>query len=350
MEGCMDYNTQNISYCVTKNFKNWYSTVMKRLNNTFAFGDNAVARERLHILEHYYQFGWKSTTNAFKIGKSTLYEWKTKYEKSDKKLSSLIPVSTKPKRFRQSNVDWRLIEFIKVLRQKRYKISKHKIKSFLDEYSRSIGVNSISVSTIGRIIKRKHLYYDIRPKRIKQRCSKIKNRIRRAPKVKKPGYLQMDSIIVYLDGKKYYFMSCIDVCTKLAIVRKVPTLSSKQAKLTLISYQNKHQYHKPRVVQTDNGSEFLKYFHDYLNKEKIKHQFIYPRCPRINGVVERFNRTFQEECLQQSEAFLFNIEEEISEDVNEYLKWYNYRRPHASLKYKSPVDFLFTSFPECIEP
>ena len=45
-------------------------------------------------------------------------------------------------------VDWRLIECIKDLRQKRYKISKYKLKPFVDEYARYLSMPTISVSTI----------------------------------------------------------------------------------------------------------------------------------------------------------------------------------------------------------
>jgi len=35
----------------------------------------------------------------------------------------------------------------------------------------------------------------------------------------------------------------------------------------------------------------------YLKKRNIKHNFIYPRCPRINQFIERVNRTLQEEFI-----------------------------------------------------
>ena len=38
-------------------------------------------------------------------------------------------------------------------------------------------------------------------------------------------------------------------------------------------------------VQTDNGSEFLGRFHDYLEKSHIPHDFTYLHSPKINGVV-----------------------------------------------------------------
>ncbi|WP_231938339.1 hypothetical protein [Caldimicrobium thiodismutans] len=46
---------------------------------------------------------------------------------------------------------------------------------------------------------------------------------------------------------------------------------------------------KIRGVKTDNGSEFLGEFDRYLKEEGIRHYFNYPRFPKGNGYVERFN-------------------------------------------------------------
>ena len=50
-----------------------------------------------------------------------------------------------------------------------------------------------------------------------------------------------------------------------------------------------------KSMQTDNGSEFLGDFDEYLKSRMIPHYFSYPRCPKINGCVERYNSTLKEE-------------------------------------------------------
>jgi transposase InsO family protein len=37
-----------------------------------------------------------------------------------------------------------------------------------------------------------------------------------------------------------------------------------------------------KIVQTDNGSEFLGEFDKYLNEIGIEHYFSYPRSPKTN--------------------------------------------------------------------
>jgi len=53
-----------------------------------------------------------------------------------------------------------------------------------------------------------------------------------------------------------------------------------------------------RVVQSDNGSEFLGEFEVHLRNLQLKQVFSYPRCPKINGCVERYQRTLQEEFIE----------------------------------------------------
>ena len=51
-------------------------------------------------------------------------------------------------------------------------------------------------------------------------------------------------------------------------------------------------------VQTDNGHEFEGEFDTFLRTQHIPHHWSYPRCPRINGCIERYQRTLSEEFLQ----------------------------------------------------
>ena len=89
-------------------------------------------------------------------------------------------------------------------------------------------------------------------------------------------------------------------------------------------------------VQTDNGSEFLGELDEYLKKRGIEHYFSYPKSPKTNAHVERF--------IQTTESELWMIEgtepttDEMNKKLFEYLKVYNFLRPHQSLNYKTPAE------------
>ena len=334
-----DFN--HLQYGIPKYSRANYTALMKTIHNSLTFDVSDIAKYRLHVLEHYYQYGYASTHSAFGIKKSTLYGWKKAFEGSKKKLSSLIPQSTRPHQTRVMKVDPRLEEFIKVLREEYGPISKYKIKPFLDEYARSLGIESFSVGKIGKIIKRRNYFFD---RGIITRKGKKKKwpypRLKRTPTVKKPGYIEMDSITLWVLGKRYYFICAIDIYTKYAWCKLVGNLSSKQAKLALMEFREKFPY-EIKAVQTDNGGEFLEEFQKYLEEQDIIHNFIYPRSPKINCVVERFNRTIQEEFIQRND-YLGIDTEKFNLDLVKYLSWYNQRRPHHTLGLKSPEAFINT--------
>ncbi len=328
-----------------------YNQLMKTIENSLSFEKSDVAAFRLKCLNHYYNYGWKSTCDAYEISKSILYIWKHKYEKSGGNLNKLVPKKTKPKRVRNMKTDYRFIELIKSMRQEYGNLSKYKLKIFVDELALKLNIATISVSTIGKIIKRKNFFFDNQSRLVpidqarKQRYLN-RQRAKKAPRVNHSGFLELDSITTFINGQKFQFICCLDVYTKVAYSKLVPTLSSEQALKTLLEFLKKYPV-VVKTIQTDNGSEFLGEFNDYLQQKKIKHLFTYPRCPRINGSIERYNRTFQEECVNRSDAIYYSKSEFLIE-MESYFLWYNFHRPHQALNYLSPMQFLKASFPKSV--
>jgi len=315
-----------------------YHALMLDLRKCFTFEDSDIAKFRLRVLDHYYRYGWRAAMDAFQVKKSTLYDWRQAFERSGKRLVSLVPKSTRPKRTRVMLTDPRMVEFIKAMRQTYGRVSKYKLKLFLDEYAQSLGISSYGLDKIGRIIKRHHYFFEAPPKKRRKRSRPLTPRLKKAPRETLPGYLEMDSITLYVLDRKAYFVTVIDVATRYAWCKLVPSLSSHHARTALEEFKDNYS-HPVRVVQTDNGSEFLGEFDDCLVSQEIPHQFSWPRSPRINGVVERFNRTIQDEFLSRSDELYFDLDAFNQKLVN-YLTWYNTQRPHHSLKLLSPMQYL----------
>jgi transposase InsO family protein len=97
-----------------------------------------------------------------------------------------------------------------------------------------------------------------------------------------------------------------------------------------------------RCIQTDNGSEFGLALTQLLKRLGIRHVRIRPRTPRLNGKVERVHRTMQEELWdaiedappQRWERWLQN-----------YVRFYNQRRMHSALGYKTPFEYALERLP-----
>ncbi len=310
-----------------------YAVWMKTITSALTLESSDAAQFRLHVLDVYYHHGWRAAVSAFKIGKSTLYDWKTHYEQSAKNVSSLVPQSTRPRRVRAMQIDPRLLAFLRAMRETYGNISKYKLVPFVAAYSAGVGMAPVGTTTIGKIITRYRLF----EAKTVRRKSRYGNRMRsrHAPRETTPGYLEMDSVTLYVAGTKWLFMSVIDVVTKVAHVAVVPSLSAVHAVRVIEEFLRRYPS-RVRVVQTDNGSEFLASFHEFLDAHGITHQFIYPRSPRINGVVERFNRTIQDEFLNRSDELFFNKEKLLTK-LEIYLTWYNTKRPHYALKFQAPL-------------
>lgn len=317
---------------------------MKALQDSLAAEISDIAQFRIHVITHYYHYGLQPTLDAFKIKKSSLYNWINVYEKNGRRVISLVPKSTAPTKVRRMETDWRLVEFLKQMRQEHGNIGKSMLKPFVDAYAQKLGINTIGETTIGKLLKRKHLTYEKRVYAQKQANKFKKLRVRKSPQVTAPGFVQMDCIVVYINYEKHLFMCVIDIYTKFAHVTYVETLSSATAKRVFQEFAELTPT-PIHTVQTDNGSEFLKSFHEYLEAQHTKHQFIYPKMPKVNSYIERFNRTIQEEFILRNDEIYYDPPA-MTRKLTKYLFWYNYQRPHSSLNYLSPMKFIETKIPK----
>jgi transposase InsO family protein len=312
------------------------------------YDTSKVAKKRLQVIKFFEKYGLQPTIDAFGVSKSSIYRWRKKLKDSEGELKSLVPKSTRPKKTRKPVYDKRIVAEIKRLRDDKYVPGKKKLKPMIDKYCKKKDIKTVSESTIGRILKRNNYFhnkqrqirhsYHTATGKWKRKRKKKRKRVRYHPKPTENGYVQIDTVIKFVDGIKRYVICAIDVKMKFSFAYMYPKLNSSTAKDFFINLQKVYPL-KIKVVQTDNGYEFLGDFDQYLEKEGIKHVFTYPRCPKINGTVERMNRTLQEKFIDPN-LHLIHYPEEFNEKMVQYLLYYNTERPHESLGMKSPIDYL----------
>lgn len=303
------------------------------------FDSSDEAKFRFHVLEVFYSGGWNAVKIAFpKLSRPTLYRWKKVYEDSGKRLNSLIPESTKPHHTRIMQTHPSIVALITQLRRKYPRMGKMKIRLFVDVFCQEQNIPSLDESTIGKIIKRHNLFFAGKGRGRRARSSQ-KQRIRLCPKVSdtKPGYIQLDGVKFYYIDKYFYFLTAVDIVTKQAWVRIIPRFNSTFGAEFLKEIISS-SWHKVHTIQTDNGSEFHAYFDAAAKEANIIHLFSYPKHPKTNGYVERFNWTIQDEFIYDTEDFLL-YPEEFKQKLTDWLIWYNTQRPHQSLNYLSPYQY-----------
>lgn len=331
----MPSDVPSLRYILPK-FKGNYNAFMKTLESSCTFDSSDAARYRLKVIEFGQKYGWKAVQDAFGVKRSTYFLWKQKLKRSLGMLSSLVPLSTKPKHTRKMQTDPRAIEFIRQLREQYGRVGKEKLKILLDAYCQEEGISPLKASTIGKVVKRHHFFFAGKRVYRKRRSGVL--RAKRAPQEKIPGYFEMDTVIVRVAGETVVFITAIDVVTKYAACLCASTPTSLRAKQLLIHLEQTYRF-PLRMIQTDNGSEFLGEFETYCQEQQITHVFTYPRSPKINGGVERFNRTIQEEFIERCN-YLLEGPQIVTDHLMKYLNWYNEVRPHHSLGLQSPNQYI----------
>ena len=292
--------------------------------------------EKIKIVSFFDTYGLKITKDAFLIGRSTIYLWKKKIKDGKGSLLGLINKSSRPYNTRRMYVDPKIFEFIKSLREKYPRLGKDKVKIFLDRYCLENNLQTVSSSKVGKIIKRNNWFFYL-GKRTKHTVRPNKERVF-GYEVNSPGDLfQIDTIVRFEHGIKRYIITAIDVVSKFAFAYTYKNHSSLSTK-DFIEKLIKITPYEIKGIQTDNGSEFLNHFDQIIAKQGIVHFFTYPRCPKQNGVVERFNRTLQEDFVDEYSPLLEEKEtKNFNDKLIDYLLFYNTQRPHNSLQNQEPM-------------
>lgn len=336
-----------------------YNRLMKYISNIAHMSeqDQSVIKRRLKIIEFYDRFGREATKQAFEVSKSTVMLWKQKLKQNEGRLSSLKPQSKAPKNPRlKRKVRSDIIEFVLEYRQKHPGVSKETIKPQLDLFCLANHLPIVSESTIGRVISDLKLKCFI-PKRNHKLSfyagiDLFRERKAKPPRIKKlrvkdyrpqtaGDLVQIDAITVFVDGVRRYLVTAIDIRTRFAFAYSYKTLSS----LTATDFLKKFEQVAPfgiKRIQTDNGQEFHKYFRDYASKKSITHYYNYPRHPKMNAYVERFNGLIQDQFVSWhlkdlSDPRKFNL------DLMNYLLWYNTEKPHSRIGKIPPLRYYLNS-------
>ena len=185
---------------------------------------------------------------------------------------------------------------------------------------------TVSLSSVKRTLKRHGLLRSRSP--WQKTCLSPKRPIPACP----GDLVQMDTIHIYtITGERFYLYTLLDVRSRWAYAEVTEKIDTRRS----LAFLKKARAVAPfifKMLQSDHGSEFSRFFRQRAGV----HRFSRVRRPNDNGHLERFNRTIQEECLQ-------NIPEDFQtykNAVRRYLSFYNGKRPHLALNFLSPTEVL----------
>jgi putative transposase len=280
------------------------------------------------------------TCRHFGISRQTFYRWQRRYDPHD--LATLEERSHRPHRRRQPTWSFPLKEKVLTLRLQFPRWGKDKLAVLLRRQQQPV-----STSMVGRIlVQLKRQGRLVEPSRTGVPGSRRALRSRpyavRKPKqyaVSQPGDLvEVDTLDVRpVPGVVFKQFTARDVISRWDVIQAHTRATAQTAAQFLDTLQLRMPF-PIRALQVDGGSEFAAEFEQACQKRRLHLFVLPPRSPKLNGAVERANRTHTEEFYQVSPCSLEM--KKLNRELRQWENIYNTVRPHQSLGYLTPQQFL----------
>jgi putative transposase len=298
------------------------------------------AKHRLRIITWHEEHGGNVslTCRHFGISRDTFYRWLKRFQETGP--GGLENWSHRPKRVRKPTWSKELEQAVLTLRQGTG-WGKDKLAVILNHQGWPC-----STSMVGRILlklkeSRRLVEAPGRDPWIQRRAFKRPYGVRK-PKdylPKAPGdIVQVDTahVILYTGFRFKHFTAC-DVASRWQVLEAHGRATAHAAAGFLHTLVARMPF-PVRAIQVDGGSEFMAQF-ETACKDRGIHLFVLPpRSPKLNGHVERSQRTHKEEFYRRTQ--LPNSLKEVNRELRRWEIVHNCHRPHQALQFKTPKAFL----------
>ena len=193
---------------------------------------------------------------------------------------------------------------------------------------------AVSLASVKRVLKRLGLLRPVSKwKRYRMPVSR--------PAATSPGSLLQADVVHFvhpISKQRTYLYTLIDLHSRWAYAQLADRINQRRSWRFIQEAQRAAPF-AFRAVQSDNGGEFGKWFHDTLRDHGMTLRHSRVRKPNDNAHIERFNRTIQDECLGRY------IPERIplkttKERLTAFLDYYNNERLHLGLQCSTPMEVL----------
>lgn len=194
----------------------------------------------------------------------------------------------------------------------------------------------VNAKRVHRLYKEEGL--TLRLKRSKQRVS-AHLRSPRPEVTQIDHYWCMDFVHEQLfNGQRIRALTIVDSFSRECVSIKVGQRLRGEDVVEALEELHQLQRRTPRIIQVDNGSEFIsKTLDKWCYEKKVSLSFSRPGKPTDNATIESFNGSFRDECLNTN---WFLSLQDAKEKIEAWRQDYNEFRPHSSLDYLTPNEFV----------
>jgi putative transposase len=295
------------------------------------------AQNRLKVIRWHKERGRgvRATCRYWGVSTSTLYTWLRRYERSGR--LGLEECSRRPHRVRKPTWGHDLVRAVHVLRERHPRWGKDKLAFML----RAAG-SRCSTSMAGRILSALRESGELVEAPLKDPWQRTRP-AKRPYAIRKPKHytpvdpgdlVQIDSSDIRpLPGVIYKHFTARDVVSRWDVLDIYDRATASSAARFLDRLRTEAPY-TIKAIQVDGGSEFKADFERLCEEHGIQLFVLPPRSPKLNGCVERAQRTHKEE-------FYYVIDwpdtlMELRRQLYSHQLVYNTVRPHQSLGYLTP--------------
>ena len=267
------------------------------------------------------------TCRYFDIGQASFYRWKTALEKhGEYGLVRKKPNPKNPKNRTPPGIVEEVLHF-----RKTHDLGPMRIVWYLARYH-DIKTSAAGVS---RILKRNGL-----------------NRLPQGTRVRKvhttryrqqvPGHqIQVDVKFPFFRGKdgksiKAYQYTAIDDATRIRALKAYNRHTQANA-ILFVGHVIKSFPFRIRQVRTEKRHDFQAKFHSYVEDQGIRHAYIKPRSPQLNGKIERSHRT---DAVEFYQLLTYKDEVDLEEKLAHWERFYKLSRPDGAFNGKAPYEAL----------
>ena len=278
---------------------------------------NATTQEKLAVLEPLYgQFSVHVLCESLDVPRGTFYNHikrnkrgNSSYAKHREELRMAIQEI-----FEESRQTFGSEKICAVLHERGYRAGTTLVRELMSE----MGLSSVS-TTSKRQWKKSNSY------------ERKANILQRQFHAEAPNCVWVSDVTcMKLKNRYYYLCSIVDLYSRKVIAHKISTRNSTQLiTATLRMAYDTRMPGENLIFHSDQGSQYTSHtFRQLLKKLKITQSFSKAGTPHDNALMESFFAAFKKEEFYRS---AYRSEAELRKKIDEYITFYNEKRPHTTL-------------------
>lgn len=297
--------------------------------------------EKYFALKQYFEndVTLKDLAETFHIGESTVRDWLKRIDFDFKNIERLkrakVTYDERKKPVYKELADWVKDEILKLI-ERHPSMGPLKLKQYFYRHHQVV-------------LSEKKIYFFLKESGIIEKRNTRKNngkkKADRRFEFSSPlAAVQVDLLTIRLSGgQKCYLVTFLDDYSRYILLSELISVKSMEDVIRLLKKVVKKYGIMDHII-CDKGSEFVSWQSFTAFEELLCHydcELIAsgPHTPQNQGKLERWHKTFRNDCERNYGGFTLQSEAQL--EIGKFVSYYNYERPHQSLKGLTPADRFY---------